>query len=139
MSVDENGTTNQTTLLGAFVTLLLYTVVIVYAFQQIEIMIGKGKVDIVAATQEDYFTADDSFGADQGLSFAIAFSSQNDNFEYELQPEMGSIVFTVSKWGFDENGELKFTETPLESHVCSLEELHLTEDTSNAKFYKPHE
>ena len=108
MSVDENGTTNQTTLLGAFITLLLYTVVIVYAFQQVEILIEKGKVDIVAATQEDYFTVDDSFGADQGLNIAIAFTSltDTDNLEYELPPEMGSIVFTVFEWGLDENGVL---------------------------------
>ena len=102
-------------------------------------MIEKRKIDIVAATQEDYFTVDDSFGADQGLNIAIAFTSLTDNLEYELPPEMGSIVFTVGQWGLDENGVFYGSETPLETHICSREELHLTEDTSNAKFYEPHQ
>ena len=60
-------------------------------------MIEKGKVDIVAATQDDFFTTENTFGADQGLRFAIAFSSPTlDQIEYELPPEIGTIVFKVA-------------------------------------------
>ena len=102
-------------------------------------MIEKGKVDIVAATQEDFFTVEDQFGADQGLQFAIAFSSIYGYTDYELPPEIGSLAFAVSQWGYDDNGEFYYLEFEIESHICSREELHLTEDTSNAKFYEPHQ
>ena len=94
-------------------------------------MIEKGKVDIVAATQENFFTEEETFGADQGLQFAIAFTS-------ELPPEVGTFAFSASEWGLDENGNFNYNEIPIESHTCSREELHLTEDTSNAKLFKPH-
>ena len=66
-------------------------------------MIERGKVDLVAATEEDAFTVEDSFGSEQGLNFAIALTSVDGYFEYELPPEMGNIVFTVQQWGYDEN------------------------------------
>ena len=93
-------------------------------------MIEKGKVDIVAATQENFFSEEETFGADQGLQFAIAFTS-------EIPPEIGTFGFSAFEWGLDENGNFNASETPIESHICSPEELHLTEETSNAKLYKP--
>ena len=72
---------------------MLYSVVFVYAFQKTELMIKKGKVAIVAATEEDYFTDNDVFSADQGLRIAVAFTSLSYINEYELPPEVGTIVF----------------------------------------------
>ena len=37
-------------------------------------MIERGSVDIVAATEEDYFSDKTVFSADQGLMFAVAFT-----------------------------------------------------------------
>ena len=75
MNIDENGKTSQTTILGSITTLLIYLIVIVYASQRFLVMAERGRVDIVAATEENYFMDTDVFSVDEGLMFAVGFSN----------------------------------------------------------------
>ena len=69
-------------------------------------MIEKGKVDVVAATQENFFSELDKFGADQGLQFAIGFTS-------EIPPEIGTFAFSAHEWAIDEKGVFNENEIPI--------------------------
>ena len=64
-------------------------------------MVERGRVDIVAATEENFFMDTDVFSADEGLMFAMGVSDPNSFLQYDLPIEMGKLVFEAIEWGYD--------------------------------------
>ena len=56
---------------------------------------------------------------------------------------MGELIFTTYEWGPDENGDLQIRNTNLKTHICTAEELGLTDNKSKSpsydQFFKLHE
>ena len=69
----------------------------------------------------------DSFGFDDGLNFAIAFSAYDSSREYQLPPEYGEIAVNHLSWGPDPNGGYYLIRERLDTHICTREELGLVE------------
>jgi len=71
-----------------------------------------------------------------GLNFAAAFTSYDNETEWILDPTYADLNLQRWRWGFNPDGSIFETWDTLSSHICSLEELGLTEDRSNAKFFE---
>ena len=60
-----------------------------------------------------------------------------------MPKEIGELVFTVYEWGPDESGELYLKNVDLPQHICSAEELGLSDDNESIprqdQFFKLHE
>ena len=143
MNIDAQGKKYQTSILGASLTLFMYAIVGVYTVQQIIIMVEKKNIDMVTATSEYFFSETDVFNEQMGLKFAVAFTGYDNIQEYDLPPEIGELVFTTYEWGPDESGGLFINNDNLNTHVCTAEELSLTDgkstDSSHKPFFKIHE
>ena len=61
------------------------------------------------------------------MKIAVAFTSYNNEREYELPKEYGELVFNSFSWGMGENGEVFTERKPLDYHECTREELSLYE------------
>ena len=114
-----------------------------------DVLIEKKDVDVLSATKDLYYSADDKFTYSNGLNIAVAFTEYNSNEEWELDPAYGSLVFNSYSWGPDENGVVSTTRAELPSHVCNKEELGLLttdggkklsdlKDQGTAQFFKTH-
>ena len=91
------------------------------------ILQGKKSIDIIQAVVENHFDDSYVFDSEQGLNFAIGVLNpfSPDTFN-PLDPTFGRIKVTKHDWGFDENGVFKRTDSELETHMCSSEELGLS-------------
>ena len=74
MNLDAEGNTEQKTFLGASLSLFIYGIVLMYAIQQVIIMMEHKKIDMVSSTNEYHFEETDVFSENQGLKFAVAFT-----------------------------------------------------------------
>ena len=96
-------------------------------------MFTKKGVDIVQVTEENHFDADYEFTAKQGFQVAFAFTHFFAPFLSGLDPSIGEIKFSRVSLGQGDNGLPFVTQTELESHPCTREELGL-EESQNKKF-----
>lgn len=77
------------------------------------ILLGRDATDIRIAIEELHFTDDDIFNAENGLKIAVAFTSYNNEREYELPKEYGELILNSKAWGFRENGDVFSERKPL--------------------------
>ena len=91
------------TIIGSLFTLLIYGVVALYMLQKIDVWLAKKDVDIMSSTQVGFFNDSYTFGYDQGLNFAIAFTAYDEETEYVLDKSYGEIVFRAYEWGVNED------------------------------------
>ena len=87
---------------------------------------GRKDVDILSITKEKYFDGSETFGAEQGLNFAVAVLDTFEDGDYELDPAYGRIQFKQNKI-YEDEGSYKFDYITIESHKCTREELGLSE------------
>lgn len=90
-------------------------------------MLGRQDINIRTTVQKYHFTDDEIFSGEEGLKIAIAFTSYNNDREYELPKEYGELIFNSFSWGLRENGEVFTERLPLEHHECTREELSFYE------------
>lgn len=86
-------------------------------------------MDILTTLNEDALTSDDIFTYRNGLNIAAAFTAYDGEMEWMLDPSYGEIVFKHFSWGEDpEDGSFFDNRVKKKKHVCSREELGLTEN-----------
>ena len=86
---------------------------------------------MVTTTRENYYSEEDEFTANSGFAFAIVLWN-------DLDPSIGELEVVSDEWGFDETtGEDFWRVTPLETHICSDEELGLSEDSNVRPLFMP--
>ena len=131
MNIDAKGKNKMTTILGASLSILIYSILFVYTTQQYIIMHEKKKVYLETATKEYFFSESDVFSGSQGLKFAVAFTGHDNEQEYTLSPEIGELIFQTNEWNLDESGQIQVRMKNLTTHICTPEELGLTESKRN--------
>ena len=71
---------------------------------------------MVSTKQDHFYTSDDVFGREDGMSIAVALWEP-------IDPKIGTLEIVSDEWGIDENGEDFWQVTPIDHHTCSEEEL----------------
>ena len=78
--------------MGAFCSILLVIVLILYAGYKTSVLEGKKDIDIIQAVKENHFDDTHVFSHHQGLNFAVAvFSRVNPSTQQPLDPAYGRI------------------------------------------------
>ena len=130
MNLDE-GEQDIKSLMGSLCSVFLLAITVLYSYQKADILISKKDVDILSTINDDTYTSDDVFTNKNGFNVAVAFTEFNSNTEWELDPTYGSLVFNHFSWGVNETDGSPFTKREEQSsHICTQEELGLTEDRS---------
>jgi len=134
MNLDE-GEQDIKSLMGSLCSIILMALTILYSIQKADVLISKKDVDILSTINDDTYTSDDVFAYKNGFNIAVAFTAFDSESEWILDPTYGSLEFNHFSWGQDEIDGSPFTrrEKKLE-HMCSQEELGLSEDRSQSKF-----
>ena len=117
--------------MGSFCSLILFVIVCAFAYIKTDVLLLKKDVTILTSTHKNYYDSDFIFDFDQGLNFAIAFTSFDSEMEEILDPSYGRIVYKRFGWGIKENGDPWYEFEEIKSHNCSKEELGLEGDQSN--------
>ena len=121
-------------MMGSLCSVLLFAIVTLYAYQKVEILIQKKSVDIITTLKEFALTSDDIFSYQNGFNIAVAFTRYDGETEWILDPTYGELAFINYSWGVEADGSF-FTKTERrKEHICSREELGLTENKDAAKF-----
>ena len=89
------------TLMGSFFTFLIFVVSAVYSLQKVDVWMAKKDVDIMSSTQAGFFNDSYTFGYEDGLNFAVAFTAYDSETEPILDESYGKIVFRAYEWGYD--------------------------------------
>lgn len=108
-------------LFGSFCSLFVFITTFLYAVQKTDVLIAKKDVDILSATKDLAFDATDIFNYENGFNIAVAFTEYNNNQEWELPPEYGSLKINSYSWGANPDGTFFTRRAELPTHVCSKE------------------
>ena len=121
MTIDGDTRVAQS-FLGSLCSLMIFTLTVLYAYQKMDVLIAKKDVDVLSATKQLVFNENDKFTYDNGFNVAVAFTSFNNNEEWELDPAYGTLVFNSFEWGINLDGSLFSELKRLPSHGCSNRE-----------------
>ena len=66
-----------------------------------------------------------------GFNMAVAFTAFDSDQEWILDPSIGELNFITQNWDLSTGS---FEIRPLETSICTAEQLGLTEDRENAEF-----
>ena len=98
MKLDREIATLKTSV-GSLVSILVFIIVMMYAYIKCDVWIEKKDVDIMATKLADYLPYDYKFDYDQGLNLAIAFTSFDNNPDPILDKSYGELIFRAWEWG----------------------------------------
>ena len=87
--------------MGSIVSILLLTVTLGYAYQKMDILANKKDVTITSTTLPFHFEETSGFTYENGLNLAVAFTSFNNEPEWELDPAYGTLTFNAYSWSVD--------------------------------------
>lgn len=106
------------TVLGSVISILMTISLAFFGFYKIMFVVQRKGWTMVSTIKEHRYTSDDVFGADQGMAIAIALWQP-------IDPKIGTLEIVSDEWGNDEDGKDFWRVTPIEYHICTLEELGL--------------
>ena len=135
MRIDDAGGQTYGSIMGAICSIILLLITAFYAYLKLMVLIEKTDVNILSSELDMYFSDTDEFTYANGLNIAVAFTAYDQETEWILTPEYGELVFNHASWG----SELGFVREQIDAHNCTAEELSITEDKQQAKFYPIHE
>ena len=72
-----------------------------YAYLKTDVLINRSKVYILQHLMKNHVNQHEEFSFENGFNIAVAFTSYNNDEEYELKPEYGHIQFRSMEWGID--------------------------------------
>ena len=131
----DAGKDDLRSIIGSLCSLILISVLCMFAVLKFEVLINKKDVDIMSTINDNFFTPDDQVTSANGINISAALTKYDDETEDILDPTYGEIVFMRYFWGTQEDGEYKSGREKLSSqHKCTSDELGLG-DTDKAKFY----
>ena len=128
----HDGKSAAPTWMGAICSIMLLLIVISYTYQKVDILINKKDVAILSSLYDSYFDSSDQFSSEQGFNLAVALQK-------DLDPSIARFIFRRYEWGYDSDGELYKNIFEIESHVCTREELGLSQGKTKSKFMPIHE
>ena len=82
LKIDEKGKKSQTSVFGAFVSIFLYVIIIIFTVQQIILLIEKKKISLVASPHEYFYSESSIFDSDLGFKVAVALTGYDNTEEY---------------------------------------------------------
>ena len=125
-----------TTTSGAILTIIMWSLIVMYGSVQLHSLSQFGATDITTSFVEFFYDQDTLFPQEIDdlvfPSFQIAFglAAFDEDPEPIDDPRYGRVLARTDGWGYE--GE---RNKELSVHRCSEEELGLTEDKSNSRFY----
>ena len=125
LGIDEQGTTSVASRFGAFLTLILLTLLGAYSSYQIMRVVGSRRYSLLEYSIKDSLKSEDTFTATEG--FMISFALDNEYGPDEVPREVGNLTVAAWVWGYDENDVYYSDIIPIESHNCTEYELGLNE------------
>ena len=96
--------------------MLAMVVVVIYTAYQFDIFQKKSGAEITFSVEENFFTGEDGFDANDGFALAVGFVDSDDN---PMNPEKGELAFYRNEWGFNANGKFEETYEKIPSHICT--------------------
>ena len=129
----DNGKTEIGTCIGATLTVALVILIVVFAGQKFNVVSAHSNAVITTAELLNFYSSNNTFGADQGLNMAVAAigygaAFSNPSLGGRLDPTYAEIKAVAYSWTVEAE---KFT--PVKTHPCSQEELGL-DGNSNSQF-----
>ena len=126
--------------MGTLCTLTWIIIMVVFALQKIDTLIGKKSIRILSSVKDLYFKDDNEFDYSLGLNIAVAFTPYDSSTDWNLEAKYGELVINSFSWGYKDDGT-PFTERkPVKMHNCTREELNLdAKDGYNARFFPLHQ
>ena len=91
-------------ILGALCSLVLFLIVLGFAYLKADVLINKKDVDILSTVNDNFFTPDDVLNYSNGFNIAASFTAFDSETEDILDPTYGEIVFMHYYWGTQEGG-----------------------------------
>ena len=88
----------------------------------------------MSTVRDQAFTSEDVFSFENGFNFAIGFTAFDNEEEEILDPSYGELIVQTREWGVKPDGSFIREFNQLDTHLCSEEELGLSEDKSQATF-----
>ena len=111
---------------GVCLTILMYAMASVFLYSKAMVLNKGSDITIMRQIQEDAYTYEQTFTAEQGLYIAAALSEYDSETEIIERPEYGELVIEQYGWGYSET-EIGVQSNTLEQRPCSDEELGLIE------------
>ena len=131
MTIDGDTRVAQS-FLGSLCSLMILILTVLYAYQKMDVLIAKKDVDVLSATKPLVFTEEDKFNYDNGFNVAVAFTSYNNDEEWELDQAYGTLVFNSFEWGINPDGSLFSERKRLPSHPCSNREFGFDDEEDSS-------
>ena len=106
----------------------------VFFYLKLDVLINKKDVNILSTTNRLFYNDEDEFTFANNFNVAVAFTAYDDKEEWILDPTYGTLRFVEYSWEESEDQKLILNRIPLETEICTAEQLGLTEDSSKAEF-----
>ena len=100
----DAGVGNIKTYMGTFCTVVWVIIILSYAAQKLDTLIGKKSITILSSVKEGHFAEDELFDYDQGLSIAVGFTAFDNQTTWSLDPSYGELVISSYEWGYRTSG-----------------------------------
>ena len=88
----KNGEDQLRSIVGAFLTLILLLVTLVFTYSKVMVLYTVSDVTIVGNNSEGAFTDQDTFSADDGLFIAAALTEYDENTEVIEEKRYGELI-----------------------------------------------
>lgn len=72
-------------MMGTFCTLTWIIIMVIFALQKTDTLMGKKSVRILTSIKDLYFTDEDQFDNTMGLNIAVAFTPYDSSTEWNLE------------------------------------------------------
>ena len=103
----------MTTASGALMTIMMFAVMIIYAYLRGDIFLSKSKMSINQAIEMRYFDESFEFHTKDGLRIAAMFTAYDSNPDPILDPTYGELLIRFTRWGENPDGSFyDETENP---------------------------
>ena len=106
----------------------------VFFYLKLDVLINKKDVNILSTVNRLFYTDEDEFTFQNGFNIAVAFTAYDNEEEWILDPKYGTLRFLEYSWGVGKDGKFFLNRLPLETKVCTAEQMGLTGDSSKAEF-----
>ena len=95
----------------------MYGMAAIFLYSKAMVLRKKSDITIMRQIQEDAYTYNDTFTANEGLFIAAALSEYDSSTEFIERPEYGELIIQQYGWGYD--GEIGSRANNLQMHPCS--------------------
>ena len=106
--------------MGTVISLALVIILTGYGIYKCNLVFTRQGFQMTSTSKEGFYTSADKFKRDNGFAFAITLWK-------DLDPSIGNLVISSDEWGYEENGEKFYRNTDLKTHICTDQELGLSE------------